>query len=474
MSQQNRGFFLVSIGLFIILFLSKVFQHGLFFDGLIYSSVSQNLANGKSTFWEPQFSETIMNSFYEHPPLVFGLEAGLMKVFGNEFYAEKLFSFLMACLVLILIGLIWRKIVVQTHYKSLFWIPVFCWIITPKNSWCFSNNLLENVLTVFTLLTVYLLLNAIRETGKKRVILILFSGFFLSLAVLSKGPTGLFPLAFLFFYFIFFHKEYGWIAALKDTAVLFISISLLFVGLFSLNETAFQAIISYLDNQVIGSITGKSRVGSRLVLMKNLFFELIPILVLAVVIIGVFWKRRIEIFSDKPHYRLSLFFVVIGLSASVPIMISPKISSFYVVPALPYFIIAISLVMAPYLFILTEKMRQLKIATPFVNVVGLISIIIGLSLTISNFKSVGRDHDLIHDLEILKTHIKPNSTISISTAYIDDWTTIAYLQRYNLISCDFLERQHLYFLSSVGQTDLENYDYINLNLRKFSLFKKQE
>ena len=39
-------------------------------DGLMYSAISKNLANGIGTFWNPYLSETLFPEFHEHPPLV--------------------------------------------------------------------------------------------------------------------------------------------------------------------------------------------------------------------------------------------------------------------------------------------------------------------------------------------------------------------------------------------------------------------
>lgn len=472
MRNKNNGLLLLTIGLFIILFFTKVFQHGLFFDGLIYSALSNNLANGTASFWAPQFSQTILNSFFEHPPLLFGLEASFMSLFNGAFYAEKLFSFVMACAVVVLIALVWRRMVKTNQLKSLFWLPVLCWIITPKNSWTFTNNLLENVLTVLTLWSIYLLIIALKKEGIRRILVIVFSGVIIGFAVLTKGPPALFPLGFFFLYFMVFHKEYRVGLMLRDSIVLCVSLVLFFTLLFALNKAALDAFTQYLNIQVFDSIAGKGRVGSRLVLMKNLFFELLPLLLILLIFLGVYWKKRKHLFSDFAYFRALIFLCFIGLSASVPLMISPKLSSFYLVPALPYFALAFAIILAPYLLHITAKLEVNKVWSRVIQLFGVCAIVAGLALTTVNSNTVGRDHDIIHDLALIKTKVAPHSVISISQVYNDDWTTIAYLQRYNQISVDFTDDQHVYFLSEKDSPPMENYDLVNLDLKKYSLFQR--
>ena len=97
------------IGLISILLLPKVFQQGIFFDGLIYSSVSNNMANGQGSFWDPSYSQTIWLHFHEHPPLALGLQSIFIKVFNGAFFAEKLYSLLMGILSIIFIIKIWKS-----------------------------------------------------------------------------------------------------------------------------------------------------------------------------------------------------------------------------------------------------------------------------------------------------------------------------------------------------------------------------
>lgn len=473
MSKEQFGFVGITFGLFLMLFLSPIFQHGLFFDGLIYSSVSNNLANGIGSFWQPQFSATIYSQFYEHPPLVFGLEAIFMRIFDGAFYAEKLFSFFTACSVVLLIIAIWRKIVPTDQLKKLVWLPVFCWIITPKNSWAFTNNLLDNMLAFFTLLSIYLLLIALQKQGLKRFVYILFSGVAIGLAFLSKGPPGFFPLGFLLLYYLVDRKSYQFRKMLLDSLILFGAVILFFLLLFLVSDSAFIGLSNYLDIQVIASLEGKSRTGSRLVLMKNLLFELIPLLIVTVLFLSFYWKKmKSNLVVNSTIKKQILLFVGVGFSASVPLMISPKLSSFYLISALPYFAIAFALFLAMGFIELVEAVKKRKSAEYSILTLGILAPLFAVFFTISSANKVSRDKDLIHDLFILKTAVENDIIISADPTFNDDWTTIAYLERYNQIHIDRSGDLRFFHLGLKGREPLKGYHELDLKLAKYSLFQR--
>ncbi len=472
MNRKNAAFILITLGVFIILFFSKVFQHGLFFDGLIYSSLSNNLANGIGSFWEPHFSETIYPAFYEHPPLVFGMESIFMNLFDGAFFSEKLFSFLMACLTVLFMVLIWRKVVPGKELKQLLWLPVLFWIITPKNSWSFNNNLLENTMGVFSLGSVYLLLISLQLRGFKKHVTIGCTAILLLLAFMSKGFPGLFPLGFFFLYMLFFKQNYTFRKFLKDTGILVLftgGVSFLF---FFFNEAAQSNIGAYIETQVFGSITGKSRVGSRPVLMKNLFNELIPLLIISAIVFGVYRRKAIDLIKGNLVLgKWALLFVVIGLSASVPLMVSPKISSFYLIPTLPYFTMAFAFILSPMILEFTKKVTASKLGFGITGFLGITAVIIGVTLTIVNTNTVGRNHDIFNDMDQLELVLEPHTTVSIHTKYHADWTTIAYLQRYLNVSVDRGAILREYYLIPVNSAVPQDYEKIDLATEKFDLVK---
>lgn len=470
--NQNGGLLLITVGLFILLFVTKVFQHGLFFDGLIYSSISSNLSEGLGSFWQPYFSETIYPQFYEHPPLVFGMEAFFMRLFNGSIYSEKLFSLLMALLSGYFIGLIWRKISLSERQKQLFWLPILFWILTPKNAWAFSNNLLENSLTMFTLASIYFLVVSINTKGLKHYASIALVAGLVFSAFLSKGFPGLFPFGFFFFYWLIFNSRYNLKSFLLDTVFLISCFLVIVIAVFYFNPAAQTNFLTYFDSQVMASITEENRVGSRLVLMKNLFNELLPILIISTVLIILFRKKIKTVFNTEGNYlKYGLFFLLIGLSASVPLMVSLKISSFYLIPALPYFDVAFAFILSAFVLLLIENLSGNRMSNIILITLGCITITTGFSLTILNYDTIGRDNEIINDMRLIEPIIGEREVISLAPSQYQDWTTISYFQRYLQVSFDRTKLERRYYLGLNGSIIQPKYSLI-LQGEKFSLYEK--
>ena len=62
MTEANRPFWLLGGVLFAALMLPKLLSEDVFFDGLLYASISRNLAEGFGDYWSPRFSDTQLPS----------------------------------------------------------------------------------------------------------------------------------------------------------------------------------------------------------------------------------------------------------------------------------------------------------------------------------------------------------------------------------------------------------------------------
>ncbi len=206
--QPHHGLLLVVVAVAIIIVVPDLLKQGMFMDGQQYACVSKNLANNKGSFWKPILSETWQiqekKEFLEHPPLFYFLESFAFKLFGEIYLTEKLFSLFTFILHLLLIYLLYKENV-GTDFKKNTWIVIFCWSIIPIVSWVFQNNMIEELLSVFTLLSVYFSIKAI-HLNKHALIYILFSGLFIFFASLTKGLPGFFPILVPFLCFFILKK----------------------------------------------------------------------------------------------------------------------------------------------------------------------------------------------------------------------------------------------------------------------------
>jgi len=106
--SQTLPFYLLVAGVFLLIVYQDLLSNGMFLDGLIYSTVSKNLANGLGTFWNPHFTSTCLPEFHEHPPLVFGIQSLFFRLFGDSMYVERLYVFITMCISAFSIHLLWK------------------------------------------------------------------------------------------------------------------------------------------------------------------------------------------------------------------------------------------------------------------------------------------------------------------------------------------------------------------------------
>ena len=179
--------------------------------------------------------------------------------------------------------------------------------------------------------------------------------------------------------------------------------------------------------------------------------------------------KRIKFETDN---KLATYFMIIGLSGSVPIIVSMKQSGFYLIPSIPFFILSFGIfsVQSVNHFIskITLKQRNLK----FITIFSILSIIVALSFTISKVGKIKRNKNLISDIYKIGSIVPEKTTISICPANFEDWSLHAYLMRYFKISLDNKNFQ-LYYLINKNSNDstLNKYTKLNLNTKVYDLYK---
>src|SRR6056297_2839245 len=159
---------------------------GMFMDGTIYAAISRNLADGLGSPWALHFSEGLFPVFREHPPLVFWIQSLFFRVLGDSYLTERVYDLVV---VLTTAG---RGLDSLAAY---WWLPLLLWVVVPKWSWTYRNNMLESPLTVVCLAAVLLVLAGLRSTGMRGLVVRTAAAALATLlAFLAKGPVALFVL----------------------------------------------------------------------------------------------------------------------------------------------------------------------------------------------------------------------------------------------------------------------------------------
>ncbi len=475
MRTLHLPFKILALALFLGLILPVLIQDGFFMDGLLYTCVAKNQGNGIGSFWFP-ISDATWNvagktTFHEHPPLVFGIQSIFFEVLGNSMYVERFYSFLTACITALLIVAIWRLIFIdKRELRKFYWLPVILWIITPVAHWSFQNNMQENTMGIFDLLAVYVILKGFLS-NKYTPFYILFAGIFVFLASFSKGVPGLFPVGFVGLYWLVMKKPSFYKVAIYT--IIIVAVPVLIYYLLLLNPEANEALTFYVKKRLLGRIDNAHTVTSRFHTVVGLFSHLLPNLIIIVILIFTFWKKKIKgIWSEKKQF---LLFLLTGLSASLPLMLTMVQKDFYFSHSIPYFALSFGFLLVPGLQDLIFKINIEKSGFKIFKFTATLLLIVSIGLTIFNIGGSSRNKDELHDVHLLGKVIPKNSIISVEKPIGPQYAFRYYFVRYYNISSSVGSLDNEYFLvEKVNDTGKYNgYNKVDANTKKYNLYKRK-
>ncbi|MFK8004944.1 MAG: glycosyltransferase family 39 protein [Saprospiraceae bacterium] len=463
------------LGFFLVFFMSETLKESMFIDGVWYAVISRNLAEGNGSYWFPQFSQTIFSNFHEHPGFVFWIQSYFFKILGDSFWTERIFSGIQYLFNLILIVLIWKKIFSKSNvaFQNYWFVPILFWQFNILTYLYQPANLLDSPLSIFCLTAIYFLFD--EQQSKDSNWKILLAAFFIFLAVLSKGIVGLFPLGFYGCFKLVAQKDISIQEVICKTIHLVILLMIFFVALLIVFPQALESINIYLDTQLFASLNGERRLyyyqNNRFFIVGQLLIVLLPMLIvyLGALFLKKFFNTQESNFKEK---KLGFLFILIGLSASIPLIISPRQAMPYLIPALPYFTIGIGILVIPSLQFLLKIFIEKYIWVQRILSGGSISIVLlGLFLIFINFQKPNqRDVDTINDAKLIGEIVGEQQTISSNTY---DMYISGYLMRYHKVSIDTLNFNKKYLLTkSPLDSKNQSYQLLPLKTKKYLLYEK--
>ncbi len=474
----NQLFWYITIGIAVTLTLPVLIQDGMFIDGVLYSAVSHNLANGIGTFWFPSFSYNnmagIQGSFHEQPPLVFAIQAVFYKVLGDSMYVERFYTLLMLFLNLWLIKKLWAYIFRNNaSLKEISWLPALLWISIPVCFWSFTHNMHENTVSVFILSSILFMFKAFDEQTTLRFCLMLFiSGIFIFLASFSKGIPGLFPIAAPAA--IILYRKTPLTKILGAMFILLLTVSAIY-GILLLNEDAQRSLYNYVYLRLFKRINDVPTTNTYF----DTFFRLIQeslIMAGLVVMVRYYYTKQKLTRASLDHLAYTFFFI--GLLGILPLMLTLVQKGFYMLPALPYIAFGFSLLMANETVFLLQKafhtQKRVMILTNVAFGIALLAIV----LSASNIGKYSRNEELLTDLHKVGSLVPQHEVINCTYDLQKDWSLQTYLSRYYYISID-TNTPHTYYLSSRQEFEqhqaemTSKYAVVSSDLGLFILLKRK-
>lgn len=430
----------------------------MFLDGVTYAAISKNMANGIGEFWAPQYVNN--GEFWGHPPLALGMQGLFFKLFGNGFYVERIYSLFTAILTAYSLSLCWRLF----KLKESAWMPILIWISIPIIFWSYQNNMLENTMTPFALLSCYFILKTTISNEIKHLI---WASIFLVSAFLSKGIVAVFPIGIPIIYALIINKKY-FLNSIRDTIILIGICLLIVLSLFLIFPESKIYLENYFQIQVISSVKGENEITTpnRLVIILFLLSNTFPILILHLAAVIHSIKKK----AEPVFKREALLFILIGATASLPIIVSVKQREFYLVPSLAFFALGFALLFELKISALISKVKSWK----WIKVISFSSLIFVLGFSIFQFGKFYRSELILKDIYTISEIIPKNSVIGnkLDLKYKKDYSLHAYLARVNNMSLSYSNENYMLTEKDENSVVIEGYSLVPLNLNLFELHEK--
>jgi 4-amino-4-deoxy-L-arabinose transferase-like glycosyltransferase len=471
-ATKNAAFAWLTIGVAAALLLPVLAMDGMFMDGMLYSVVAHNQANGFGSFWFPRFNALTvagLETFHEHPPLVFSMQAIWFRVFGSGFWVEHVYALATALITAWLVVAIWREWTAgMQEVRRLAWMPVLLWIIMPTAHWCYHNNMMENTMGMFTTAAVLLV---VKGRQGRFWSMHVAAGVMVFLASMSKGVPGLFPLAAPMIVALFLAGRLGRGIA---GAVVMLLVTAGAWGLLMLDPTARAAMSIHVEQRLMHRIAVDPTVEYRLASLELLFSNMAG--PLAIVLILWLVGRRLVLTGGvtQSTARPALAMALVGLSGVLPLMLTMVQKSFYLAPALPLMAIALSLWMAPVVTGLLARLKSGGRTVRLVQWLGILATAGAVAAAVVLFGRPHRDAAMLHDVHAVGEVVPRWSVIGTPLDIWHEWNLQGYFMRHHFISVTHSNETE-WLLTRIGERpEAVDAEKVELGLKEYELWRRAD
>lgn len=318
---------------------------GMFVDGITYATLARNLAAApRLDLWHLHYTQTLHAAFYEHPPAGIWLQAATFWAFGDVPWAERLHASLLTLAFFASIAALWRAARPEPAVGA--WLPVTLCLAFPLTSWVFSNGMLEGPMTVACVLAAAACLGGWASKSRKAALgWGALAGLATAAAVLIKGPFALFllvlPALAPSIRPATAPRQSEW------TTVGMAAVLLGVAGGLFVTPAAHAYLARYGEQQIWSSLRGHREVAaSRFTALSRLFGELAVATVLSLGMQAVARRLSRRVLPPAPSAP-ARGWALLGLSASLPVLLSPKQSGWYIFQSLPFFALGLACWVGP-------------------------------------------------------------------------------------------------------------------------------
>jgi len=403
----------------VLLFGPSIVQIGEFFDGVTYAGIARQLSLGMGDLWAPSYSPFLSPEFFGHLPVWLGWHSVFFRVLGDHWWVDGVFQMVNLALTLGAMYWLWREVWESQPSRSRpnFQVVIWLWLTVPIVLWTYRNNLLEVGVNVFALVAVAASFRAVR--GQSKLSLMVWSAMAALMtlgAMESKGVVGLFPLATGAVFFIFHDKGRG-----RATVFLVLTMCffVVFLGaMFWIVPETLVNVKQHLQIQLFPALEGELDIttGWRGKILFEGLLHLLP-----VVFLTACWAWRRPFVWTRKQKQIFWSLVGIGLLASLPLCISFKQRTFYLIPSMPYFVMAASVFwsnLEPFKRISKKAFTRLRWGWW----AGMVAALMFLG---SIFGNISRDKAKWEIAIQAANEFEPGTVFFVSTEMVNDYALIA-------------------------------------------------
>ena len=398
--------------IFLALVSGSLLTTGMFMDGLIYSNIAANMAEGVGSFWHPVYTATHHSDFYMHPPLALGLLALFYKVLGVHLWVTKVYTVITILLCAWLIVRLWLRLGGKRENG---WMPLLLWTLIPTVTHFANQCMLENTMVLFDLGVILLLLRPTASAKHstfniQHSTLSLLAGLLLAAAFMTKGFTGLFPLVLPLLLWLFDRRKGMLIQTLFMLAGLLLPLAVIVI----LVPEARVYFDNYMHLQVMaGWSQGEvHRWQILLYFLRNVAIALAIVVVVCLVNKGV---------GQKPT-RVQWVLWVLVACAVLPMMVSTRQREFYLLTAMPLVAVLLAL-------LIEEPLSRWVKTSAIWLVISAVACVGAVVLNVLNYGKPGRDAELQRDLKHIAPYLERGELVTVPTPLYFDYKLQGYYYR---------------------------------------------
>lgn len=345
------------------------------YDGLVYGNIAAMLAEGHGAFWRLPFFDADIEAFYDHPPLGVYLQSLLIGFVDHQHVAIRFYVF---ATMTAFLGALWLLVRAKPFGEARatpYWWIVLVLVAMPTTLRVLSGNYLDGLLATTSMIAIWLGLRAMRTAVIGPAIataLVVYAG------LLIKGPVALFPLIALPCILVVGRASIP--TALAFGAIAMGTVAVLSIATWFVDTDARTWLQNYWMHQLRASILGERLAeNGRGYALARLAMNMGIGMAAALVLAFATGQRRVRWRTETTAW------LIVGLSASLPLLLSARHYEHYLMPSLPYLALAIASTVAPMRL---PNVRILQVAC----FVGWASV---LAITAINWNSPGDDERLL-------------------------------------------------------------------------------